>query len=391
MASLTYQVGNAKEGCGHTHKTTAAALTCLQSYQDAGAPKTYKIWELNGDGAYHPIATPVVRKASANRLGPVVIQPKPIAAAIVVESQYLATLPQPKAAKPERKLPLGKKVQARDVSHLPPVPLHRTPVADGGLAGNPADRPVTVDLAHVRLLEDPRNGIILLQVEKPTATGSVCVYNNGKRVAAGEVAPETIANLLRPVPNAPNIQEAAYQLLNPIVSSVEVTPLAARHLTAVLEASRNEIPMAVKSEATPVAKSKKFAAPVVKAAKAKAKVDPNPPEKKVAKNVATSAPDTKKVAKPVKIEAAEPKASRGAKYALIGKDAETALAEYRSPQVAFIVAKLKSAGKAGLTKAELTEAAIKAGATEFPTNQPHDRAIGFYLSKFKGLGHLQNA
>ena len=285
MANPTYQVGNKTEGCGHTHKTPAAALACLQSYQDAGAPKSYKIYELLADGSYKPLATPVARRANLKKLGPPIIQPKPIATAIVVESQFLAAQPAPPAPKPERKAPIGKKVQARDLSHLPPVPLHRTPMTDGGLGGNPADRDVVVDLTHVRLLEDPRNGIILLQVEKPTATGSVCVYNNGKRVAAGEVAPETITTLLRPVPNAPSITEAAYQLLNPIVPSVEVTPLAARHLTAVLEASRNETPVMAKlatKDNVPVAKSAKFAAPVTKAAKPPAKVDPKPPAVKSA-------------------------------------------------------------------------------------------------------------
>jgi hypothetical protein len=304
---------------------------------------------LNGDGTYHPIATPVVRKASAKRLGPVVIQPRPIAKAIVEESQFLATLPAPPAPKPERKAPIGKKVKARDVSHLPSVPLHRTPMNDGGLGGNPADRPVTVDMAHVRLLEDPRNGIILLQVEKPTATGSVCVYNNGKRVAAGEVAPETIASLLRPVSNAPSITEAAYQLLNPIVPSVEVTPLAARHLTAVLEASRKEIAPTMAKLATtenvPVAKSKKFAAPVVKAAKPKATVDPNPPAKKAS---AKAEPAKKASAKAEPAKKASAKAEPAKKASAKAEPAKKASAK-AEPAAGVTRQRNDAAGKIVLT------------------------------------------
>jgi hypothetical protein len=51
---------------------------------------------------------------------------------------------------------------------------------------------------------------------------------------------------------------------------------------------------------------------------------------------------------------------------------------------------LKKAGKQGLTRGELVALAIK-DPKGFPTNQPHDHAIGFFLSKFKSAGGLEFA
>lgn len=116
-----------------------------------------------------------------------------------------------------------------------------------------ADVDVPIEASAVRLLEDPRNGIVLLQVEKSNSQGAVCVYNNGKRVAAGVVPSETL-KVLRPV--EANVLQAANQLLSPIVD-VPVTPTAHRHLTAVLNCKE-----LLHMETT----NKKFAAPV-KAAK----------------------------------------------------------------------------------------------------------------------------
>ena len=104
----------------------------------------------------------------------------------------------------------------------------------------------------VGLLEDPRLGIVMMQLEHENTQGAICVYNNGSRVAAGVVPPE-ILRTLRPVTGAVDLIKAANQLLNPLVPSVPVSPVAACHLTAVLNCK--EIIMA---NATV---SKKFEAP----------------------------------------------------------------------------------------------------------------------------------
>ena len=58
-----------------------------------------------------------------------------------------------------------------------------------------------------------------------------------------------------------------------------------------------------------------------------------------------------------------------------------------SPQAVFVLAALKRAGGRGLTRAEVIAKAV-ADQKRFPTNQPHDRAVGFWLSKLKGQGAL---
>jgi len=79
-------------------------------------------------------------------------------------------------------------------------------------------------------------------------------------------------------------------------------------------------------------------------------------------------------------------APRGRAYAIAN---ESLLDGYASPQAAFIVAALKKR-KGGLTRAEVVALAI-ADPKNFPTNQPHDRAVGFWLSKLKSLGGLRFA
>ncbi len=93
------------------------------------------------------------------------------------------------------------------------------------------DAEITLDKNEVRLLEDPNNGITLLQLEKANSQGAICVYNNGVRVAAG-VVPPTVLKTLRPV--TADVVRVVHQLLNPEHPSVPVTPVANRHLTAVL-------------------------------------------------------------------------------------------------------------------------------------------------------------
>ena len=154
------------------------------------------------------------------------------------------------------------------------------------------DAAVKVVAADLRILEDPSNGIAFLQVERENSQGAICVYNNGSRVAAGVVPPEVLKTL-RQVQLA-NILEAANQLLTPIVSSVVVTPVAERHLTAVLHC-KELIPMATKKTAAPVEETKKqkFAPPAGVPAKKAGKAEEAKPAKKAAKKDA-SAPTERK-------------------------------------------------------------------------------------------------
>lgn len=83
----------------------------------------------------------------------------------------------------------------------------------------------------------------------------------------------------------------------------------------------------------------------------------------------------------------DPAAPRGHRYTLID---EAKCKAPNSPQAKFIIASLAKAGKTGMTRGELVAHAVK-DPKGFPTNQPHDRAIGFFLSKFKSAGGLKFA
>jgi hypothetical protein len=80
----------------------------------------------------------------------------------------------------------------------------------------------------------------------------------------------------------------------------------------------------------------------------------------------------------------DPNMPRGHRYRLV----DTTKCVTGSPQWAFMLTALKKAGKQGLTRGELVALAIK-DQKGFPTNQPHDHAIGFFLSKFKTAGGLE--
>lgn len=82
----------------------------------------------------------------------------------------------------------------------------------------------------------------------------------------------------------------------------------------------------------------------------------------------------------------DPTAPRGHRYKLV----DEVKCVTGSPQWAFMLAALKKAGKQGLTRSELVALAVK-DPKGFPTNQPHDHAIGFFLSKFKSAGGLEFA
>ena len=83
----------------------------------------------------------------------------------------------------------------------------------------------------------------------------------------------------------------------------------------------------------------------------------------------------------------DPDAPRGHRYVLVD---EAKCKAPNSPQAAFMLTLLRKAGKAGMTRGEIVALAVK-DPKGFPTNQPHDRAVGFFLSKFKGLGGLRFA
>lgn len=126
---------------------------------------------------------------------------------------------------------------------------------------------------EVMLLEDPQNGLAMMQLEKSNSQGAICVYNNGSRVAAGVVPPETLRKL-RTLSNVDLIM-AANQFLNPIVPSVSVTSVAARYLTAVIHCKELQ-PMTPETTT-----AKKFAAPAKAGSKA-TKATPKASKKAIA-------------------------------------------------------------------------------------------------------------
>jgi hypothetical protein len=82
-----------------------------------------------------------------------------------------------------------------------------------------------------------------------------------------------------------------------------------------------------------------------------------------------------------------PSAPRGRCYVLVNEAKAYAPG---SPQAVFVLDQLRRAKKRGLTRAEVVAKAV-ADPKRFPTNQPHDRAVGFWLSKLKGQGALEFA
>ena len=99
-------------------------------------------------------------------------------------------------------------------------------------------------------------------------------------------------------------------------------------------------------------------------------------------------PAQARLTKPYLVKAVKaPPAPRGRCYVLVNEAKAYAPG---SPQAEFILAALKRAGQRGLTRAEVVTKAV-ADPKRFPTNQPHDRAVGFWLSKLKGQGALEFA
>jgi hypothetical protein len=203
-----------------------------------------------------------------------------------------------------------KKVKTAIKRQTEPVKLAPAPFTPAApREGTPEPR---ITAASVRLLEDPRLGIILMQLEKENSQGAICVYNNSSRVSVGVVPPE-ILKTLRPVPGEVDLVKAANQLLNPVVPSVPVTPVAVGYLTAVLHC---------KEIAT---MSKKFEAPV----------QDTPKSRKFAST------KSEKPAKAAKVEKAEKAPSAGRKPAIPDTAKITILTEkkanpYREGSKAYV-------------------------------------------------------
>jgi hypothetical protein len=218
--------------------------------------------------------------------------------------------------------------------------------------------PVYGDL---RLLEDTSKDlegrIVMLQMEKANSQGAIAVYNNGVRIAAGVVAPDTL-KALRVVTNV-NPADFAKQLLNPTAPSVPVTSVAARHLTAVLKCCKENETMKTTPVEAPV-KSKKFEAKTVPASAKKAAAVK--PAKKAVKEA--GAPRKSSLFRLVNATAKEWGAFTAQKGAIVA---------------AFKKLNAVGAKAAGITRGELIEAL-----PDVPTAN-----ISFYLSKWQEPGIVE--
>jgi hypothetical protein len=210
--------------------------------------------------------------------------------------------------------------------------------------------PVCEDL---RLLEDiskdAEGRIVMLQMEKANSQGAICVYNNGMRVAAGVVAPETLKTLR--VVAGVDPADFARQLLNPEIPSVPVTPVAARHLTAVLKCCKENTTMATTTEA-PV-RTKKFEAKTVTAKKA--------------------VKSAKKAAK----TSTEPKGERKSSLFRLSNATVKEWGAFTG-QKGVIVAAFKKLGAVGAKATGITRGALITALPDVPAAN-----ISFYLSKWQ--------
>jgi hypothetical protein len=225
-----------------------------------------------------------------------------------------------------------------------------------GIARPRPDATVAVCLEDVCLLEDPSNGVVLMRLEEPNSQGAICVYNNGSRVAAGVVPTETL-NRLRRIVSTDMVRDVN-QLLHPCTAGVTVTPVAERHLTAVLEHCKENIDMATKKAAEIAAKTKKFEAPKGAAKKA--------------------AKETKAVGKK-KDGGTERKSSL---FRLLNDTKKTW--EAFTTQKATIIEAFVKLGAVGKTAAGATRAQLVAALPGVP-----DKNVSFYLSKWQPAGIVE--
>jgi hypothetical protein len=210
----------------------------------------------NSQGALHIYDTG--KKIVASMMTPILAEDyKPLATTVEAVDEFLTNLEKSKS---EIRPDVMKVLKAvKQATHLRKKPLALLPVANKIPVPRDTANKVRIIPGDIGLLEDPKNGIVMMQLEKENSQGAICVYNNGSRVAAGVVPPE-ILKTLRPVAGEQDLIKAAHQLLHPIVPSVPVTSVAASHLTAVINCK--ELIMAsttakkITSPSTP-----KFAAP----------------------------------------------------------------------------------------------------------------------------------
>jgi hypothetical protein len=232
-----------------------------------------------------------------------------------------------------------------------------------GIAKPHPSAKIAVDMEAICLLEDPSNGVILMRLEHPNSQGAICVYNNGSRVAAG-VVPTEVLNKLRSLTSTDIVRDVN-QLLHPMTAGVIVTPVAERHLTAVLEHCKEDVEMKTKKAAETAAKTKKFAAPAsapVKAAKA-AKPAKEAKVKKASKDGATT--------------------ERKSSLFRLLNDTKTTWSAFAT-QKAEIVAAFVKLGAVGKTAAGVTRGALIAALPGVP-----DKNISFYLSKWQPAGIVE--
>jgi len=290
--------------------------------------------------------------------------------------------------------PLSKNQQRiHDVAELAVLKLQLSVSPDQPAVPHP-DADLELVPADVRLLRNPGNGIVMLQLEKANSQGAIVVYNNGVKVAAGVVAPETLKSL-RPVSSEVSLVDVAKQLLNPTAPSVPVTPVAACHLTAVIKYCK-ETTMTAPATATvlPVVTSKKFEAP--KATKRPAAKEIGEP---VAKPVVKATKSEKPVVKATKSEKPVVKTKAESKtggrtattlYRLVNESKATWSA-FKS-QKGILIEALVAAGAVGKKATGITSSdlAAKIG-KKLTTNQPVERVVGFYFSQWKKDGVIESA
>jgi len=240
--------------------------------------------------------------------------------------------------------------------------------AGAPLAGSTAYR-----AEDIWLMEHTMTGLVLLKLEKSNSQGAICVYNNGNRVACGVVPIETLLKFKR-IEDV-DILESVRQLLKPAIPGVIITPVAERHLNAVLHCKElAAMTFAKKSSAkkstdvVETAKTKKFAAPE------KASKKPIVAKKPVVVETEATAKPSK--AKKAAKETAEPSARKSSLFRL-KNDSKATWSAFKGQKAelvqAFIDLSAVGAKAAGVTRGALIDALPNIG----PKN------ISFYLSTWQ--------
>ena len=286
--------------------------------------------------------------------------------AIYQEAQMTATCPE----KPVEKVEKSKKSTEKEdyQAGLAVIDDGSEERAGAPLVGSTAYR-----AEDIWLMEHTTTGLVLLKLEKSNSQGAICVYNNGNRVACGVVPVETLSKFRR-IEDV-DILESVRQLLKPAVPGVIITPVAERHLNAVLHCKElAAMTFAKKSSAkkstdvVETAKTKKFAAPE------KASKKPIVAKKPAVAEAETPAKPSK--AKKAAKETAEPSARKSSLFRL-KNDSKTTWSAFKGQKAelvqAFIDLSAVGAKATGVTRGALIEALPNIG----PKN------ISFYLSTWQ--------